>query len=178
MKKISLCLAAVTSVVIMNSCQQNAATAEPEKKAEIQLNPNDSLVTVNQGGFTFSMILPKDLMIENAPVIALNEATGDLHIQVGKNFWIVATQENTNLSAIKASLSEDMLFTNKVVEETDKSIMVQRILPDGMEYDYNYHSICELAGKSYVFRTSEEGEFSMESVNRMKHAISSVKQSV
>jgi hypothetical protein len=176
MKKTTLLLSALSFLTVLNSCE-NQSTAT-EKKAEITLQPNDSLFTVNEGGYNFQIVLPKDLMIANTPSISMNEATGELNIRCGEQFWIIASLEKTDIPAIKNMINEDMLFTSRVIEETNNSILFQRILPDGTEYDYNYRSISNIDGKPYIFKTSEEGEFSMESVGRMKLAISTVHQSV
>lgn len=176
MKKLVLFPIAVLTLIAFQACQN-----EPVKQAaqaELQLDPNDSLFTINDGGYTFRIILPKDIMIANTPVIQLNGATGDLNIRCGDKFWIVASMEKNDIAGIKNSIHEDMLFTSKIIEETNNSLLYQRLLPDGAAYDYNYRSICDVGGKSYTFRTSEEGEFSLESVNRMKQSISSVRESV
>ena len=175
MKKITLLAGIITTVVAFEACN-SSETQAPKAENQITLNPNDSLFTVNEAGYNFQIALPKDLMIANSPQIEVNEATGELNIRLGEQFWIVATQEKVDMAAIKHELEEDMLFTNKVVEESNNSVLFQRILPDGTTYDYSYQSLSEISGKPYVFRTSEEGEFSMESVNRMRQAISSVHQ--
>ncbi len=174
-------LIVLSSIIILfvglNACQ-NGQTAEKQSDTNQVLNPNDSLFIINEGGFSFGIVLPKDLMIANTPVVKFNGATGDMHIQCGDEFWIVASMENTDMNKIKSQLGDDILFTSKIIEETSNSLLYQRNLPDGSEYDYNYRSICQLGDKKYTFRTCEEGEFSLGSVNRMKSAISSVYQSI
>jgi hypothetical protein len=176
MRNLTLFLAIVTCQVILFSCSN-----EPKKEIAgntVQLQPNDSLFHINQGGYDFNIILPKDLMIENTPEITLNNSTGELNIHLGDQFWIVASLEKADIIRIKTELNEDMLFTNRIVEESDKSVMYQRILPDGTEYDYSFKCSNEIGGKSYFFRTSEEGEFKMDHVTKMKQAISSVHSAV
>lgn len=176
MKKLILMAAVASTMLLIQSC--NTTPTAHEKAAEIVMQPNDSIFSVNDGGYNFSIILPKDMMIESSPNITVNSATGELHIQVGDKFWIVATQEKTDMTTIKTSINEDMLFTNRIVEENPNSILYQRILPDGTEYDYSYRNFCDLGGKTYVFKTCEEGEFSMDNVSRMKQAICSVRSAV
>lgn len=177
MKNLTLLLSSVFMIAALYSCQNDQKTATTSNAA-VTLNQNDSLFMINQGGYSFEIIMPKDIMIANAPSIQLNNATGDLHIQCGEQFWIIASMEKTDLAKIKSTLGEDMLFTSKIIEETNNSLLYQRNLPDGAAYDYNFRSICELGEKSYTFRTCEEGEFSLENVNRMKSVIASVRQSV
>lgn len=176
MKKYSLLSIIAAIIFAMPSC--NTQSNSETKTAETQLQPNDSIFNVNEGGYSFQIILPKDMMIANVPEISLNEATGDLHIQLGEQFWIIASQEKMDMPAIKNAINDDMLFTNRIVEETNNSILFQRILPDGTTYDFNFRSFSEVGGKPYLFKTAEEGEFSIESVNRMRQAISSVHQNV
>ncbi len=176
MKKYTLFSIVVALTISISSCdmKNNAET----KTAGVVLQPNDSIFNVNEGGYNFQIILPKDMMISNVPEISMNNATGELHIHLGEQFWIVASQEMTDMPKIKNAISDDMLFTNRIVEETNNSILFQRILPDGTTYDFNFRSFNDVGGKPYVFKTCEEGEFSIESVNRMRQAISSVHQKV
>lgn len=176
MKKYTLPSIIAVMTIALNSCDTNTSTES--KTATVVLQPNDSIFTVNEGGYSFQIILPKDMMISNVPEISLNGATGDLHIQLGEQFWIVASQEKADIPQIKSDINDDMLFTNRIVEETANSILFQRILPDGTTYDFNFCSFGDIGGKPYVFKTCEEGEFSIESVNRMRQAISSVHQNV
>jgi hypothetical protein len=176
MKRFSLLTLAAAFLMLMHSCESGDKTASA--KPEPTLQPNDSIFHVNDGGYNFSIVLPKDLMIMDSPKISVNGATGELHIQVGDQFWIVASQEQTSMQTIKSAMQEDMLFTSRIVEETGNGVLYQRILPDGSEYDYSYRNFCEVGGKPYVFKTCEEGEFSMESVSRMKQAIASVRESL
>ncbi len=171
-----MCSALLCTIAFLPSCNNN--DQQVEKHADILLQTNDSLFNVNESGYSFQIILPKDLMISNTPRILVNQSTGDLHIQLGEQFWIVASQEKSDMTNIKTVMDEDMLFTNKVMEETQNSLLVQRILPDGTTYDYNFRSFSEVAGKPYVFKTSEEGEFSIESVKRMRQAIASIREKV
>ena len=176
MKNLSLFLAVVVGQFLLFSCSDSSNA--DSKKETVQLQPNDSLFHINQGGYDFNIILPKDLMIENTPEISLNSGTGELNIHLGEQFWIIASLEKADIIRIKTELSEDMLFTNRIVEENDKSVMYQRILPDGTEYDYSFKCSNEIGGKDYFFRTSEEGEFKMDHVTKMKQAISSVHSAV
>ncbi len=176
MKKLILCSAILCTIALLQSC--NNSNQQAETQPEVALQPNDSLFVVNEGGYNFQIILPKDLMISNTTRIVVNQSTGDLHIQLGEQFWIVASQEKTDMNNFKTLMNEDMLFTNKVMEETQNSLLVQRVLPDGTTYDYNFRSFSDVDGKPYIFKTSEEGEFSIESVKRMRHAITSVREKV
>jgi hypothetical protein len=163
-------------LIFAQSCNNHSGSKE--STAEVVLQPNDSIFHVNDGGYNFSIILPKDLMIASSPNITVNSATGELHIQVGDQFWIVASQEKMDMSTIRTAMTQDMLFTTRIVEESNSAILYQRILPDGTEYDYSYRNVCEVGGKPYTFKTCEEGEFSMDNVTRMKTAICSVRSDV
>lgn len=176
MKKFTLFFSVFTFMMLVHSCEMN--NTNTNKASELVLQPNDSLFAINDGGYNFKIILPKDLMISNTPRISVNGATGELNIRLGEEFWIVAVQEKTDITTIKNVINEDMLFTSHVIEETNNSLLVQRNLPDGTTYDYNFHSFGDVGGKPYLFKTSAEGEFSMESISRMKQAISSIHETV
>lgn len=175
MKNLALSIAIASCLFFVQSCSDESQK-QPENS--IALQPNDSLFHVNEGGYNFNIILPKDMMIDNVPSISVNSATGELNLHLGNQFWIVASLEKADIASIKAELNEDMLFTSRIVEESNNSIMYQRILPDGTEYDYSFKCSNEVGGKPYFFRTCEEGEFNMENVGRMKQAISTVHTSV
>lgn len=173
MKKTGFLLSIIVLISAMQSCGR--ATQPATQQAEVMpQSANDSLFSVNEGGYNFAIYLPKDLMIENDPEIRFNSATGDLHIRIGERFWIVASQENKDISKVKAEINDNMLFTSRIIEETDNALLYQRLLPDGRAYDYNYRYLSSIGGKPYFFKTCEEGEYSKENVDMMKTAIQSV----
>lgn len=173
MKRKVLSMIVVALVLINQSCDTTPKQAEEQIQSKAQ-SSNDSLFKVNEGGYDFAIYLPKDLMIENTPEIIFNGATGDLHIRIGEQFWIVASQEKKDIAAIKSEIEENMLFTSRIIEENGTSVLYQRLLPDGSAYDYSYRNVSSINGKPYFFKTSEEGEYSRESVDLMKTAITSV----
>jgi hypothetical protein len=172
MKKLILIFSCSLVLMSIQSCQpgRNADNtgANGPKTA------NDSLFVIHEGGHDFAIYLPKDLMIENTADIKFNDATGDMHMQIGDKFWIIASQENIDMDSLRKEVNENVLFTSLVVEETVNGILYQRLLPDGKAYDYNYRGIVTVGDKTYIFRTSEAGEFSRENVELMKVAIQSV----
>jgi hypothetical protein len=117
-------------------------------------------------------------MINDAPRIEHQTSSGELHIKIGEDFWLVAVEGQSNLDGIKSELSEDMLFTFKVVEEDKASLVYQRFLPDGTEYDYSFRGTSEVAGKHYIFKACDEGEFTKDEITKMRHSVGSVQQAV
>jgi len=173
MKGKVLFIIGIALVILNQSCNTTTKQSEEQVQSKAQ-SANDSLFKVNEGGYDFAIYLPKDLMIENTPEITFNGATGDLHIRIGEQFWIVASQEKKDIALVKAEIEENMLFTSRIIEENGTSVLYQRLLPDGSAYDYSYRNISSINGKPYFFKTSEEGEYSRESVDLMKTAINSV----
>ena len=99
MKKYTLLSIVAALTITISSCDtQNNAEA---KTTGVALQPNDSIFHVNEGGYDFQIVLPKDMMISNVPEISLNGATGELHIHLGEQFWIVASQEKMDMPQIK-----------------------------------------------------------------------------
>ncbi len=179
MKKILLLSLVASTIVCFNACQSNTtAPVNAESNTKINISPNDSLFIVNEGGYHFAIALPKDLMINDAPRIEHQSSSGELHIKIGDDFWLVATEGQANLETIKTELGEDMLFTFKVVEEDQSSLVYQRFLPDGTEYDYSFRSLSQVGSKHYVFKACDEGEFTKEEVTKMKRSVGSVQQAV
>ena len=173
MKGKVLFIISIALVILNQSCNTTTKQSEEQVQSKAQ-SANDSLFKVNEGGYDFAIYLPKDLMIENTPEITFNGATGDLHIRIGEQFWIVASQEKKDIALVKAEIEENMLFTSRIIEENGTSFLYQRLLPDGSAYDYSYRNVSSINGKPYFFKTSEEGEYSRESVDLMKTAINSV----
>lgn len=173
MKRRVLFIIGAALVLFNQSCDTTPKQSEEQIQSKTQ-SANDSLFRVNEGGYDFAIYLPKDLMIENTPEITFSGATGDLHIRIGDQFWIVASQENKDIASVKAEIEENMLFTSRIIEENGTSVLYQRLLPDGSAYDYSYRNVSSINGKPYFFKTSEEGEYSKESVDLMRTAITSV----
>ncbi|MEN9640145.1 MAG: hypothetical protein RLZZ262_2014 [Bacteroidota bacterium] len=179
MKKITSIALVTASLAILNSCDNPQTEAgTPATESEITLSPNDSLVVINEGVYQFAITLPKDLMINHAPQIEHMSSTGELHIKIGNDFWLVASESQQNLDAIKTELGEDQLFSFKVVEEDKSTMVFQRFLPDGTEYDYSMRGMSQVGNKHFVFKACDEGEFTKEAVTKMKHSVSSVHQAV
>jgi len=177
MKNFLITLGSVAMLCVVQSC--NNAPKEPAQVvAKEPQSANDSLFTIKEGGYEFAIYLPKDLMIENTPEIDFNSATGDMHIRIGEKFWIIASQENKDMASLKEEISENMLFSSRVIEESANTLLYQRLLPDGKAYDYNFRSLSSIGGKPYFFRTCEEGEYSKESVDLMRTAIMSAHSAV
>jgi hypothetical protein len=169
MKKITSIALVTASLAILNSCDNPQTEAgTPATESEITLSPNDSLVVINEGVYQFAITLPKDLMINHAPQIEHMSSTGELHIKIGNDFWLVASESQQNLDAIKTELGEDQLST----------MVFQRFLPDGTEYDYSMRGMSQVGNKHFVFKACDEGEFTKEAVTKMKHSVSSVHQAV
>lgn len=179
MKKSTLFTLAAAATITFSACQ-NSSTPPPatSEVSPTNISPNDSLFVVNEGGYHFAIALPKDLMINDAPRIEHQSGSGELHIKIGTDFWLVATEDQTNLDGMKSELGEDMLFTFKVVEEDKSSMVFQRFLPDGTEYDYSFRGISQVGDKHYVFKACDEGEFTKEEITKMKHSAVSVQQAV
>ncbi len=172
MKNFLVALISIALLCAAQSCD-NGSNQNQQVVAKEPQSPNDSLFTIKEGGYDFAIYLPKDLMIENTPEIRFNSATGDMHIRIGEKFWIIASQENKDMTSVKEEINENMLFSSRVIEESANSLLYQRLLPDGKAYDYNFRSVSSIGGKPYFFRTCEEGEYSKESVDLMKVAIMS-----
>lgn len=179
MKKITRFAFVLASITALNSCENPASEATPTANApKTECSPNDSLVVINEGVYQFAITLPKDLMINHTPRIEHLSSTGELHIKIGEDFWLVASEGQQNLDAIKSELSEDQLFSFKVVEEDPSTMVFQRFLPDGTEYDYSMRGMSQVGDKHYVFKACDEGEFTKEEVTKMKRSVASVHQAV
>lgn len=179
MKKAFYALSCFAIAFLVFSCETPTPKVEVQQSQlslEEELKPSDSLFTVHEGGYDFSILLPRDLMIQDDTEIHFNDATGDLHIQIGNRFWLIVSQEEGSIAQVKEEIQEDMLFKNVIIEETMNSLLYRRVLPDGNTHDYNYCKRVEMADKTYLFRTSEEGEFSKENVDLMVSAVESIRQ--
>lgn len=170
MKKKLTYLIAGTAMIIA-ACQQHA----PVEMSTRELGPNDSLFKVNEGPYNFSICLPKDMMINNTPQLRMNEATGELNIQLGDKFHLVIAARQQDLGQLEHDLQGDDLFTNKIVEEDGSSLMYQQILPTGETFSYQFcKNVTTPNGTPYFICTSPMGEFSMESISRMKQVVSTI----
>jgi len=141
---------------------------------QVQVSPNDSLFNVNEGPYRFSIYLPKDLMINDKPAVAMNSATGELHISIGTGFHLVFTQEKKELTQVEAELADDPLFTNKITERKEDGFVYQQVLPTGEAYYFHYAQISKVGETDYFVRSSPLGEYPMESIQRMKMSASSI----
>lgn len=168
MKRLVVLMFAATSLFVACSDLKQNGTEQ------VQASTNDSLFNVNEGPYRFAIYLPKDLMINDKPAIAMNGATGELHISIGTGFHLVFTQEQKELAQLEAELAEDALFTNKITERKENGFVYQQMLPSGEAYYFHYAQVSKVADTPYLVRSWPIGEYPMEAVQRMKMAASSI----
>jgi hypothetical protein len=172
MKKCILFLS--VAFIVFAACQQQAVNHAANSTTRA-LGPNDSLFRIAEGPYHFSLCLPKDMMINNTPQVQLNSATGELNIQMGERFHLVIAARQQDLAQIESDLKTDDLFTNQIVESDHSSLMYQQVLPTGETYSYQFcKNVTTPDGTPYFVCTSPMGEFSMESVSRMKQVVNTI----
>lgn len=158
--------------MILCSCQEGEVAAGESPNKEI--SALDSLIVVNQGGFKFSMTLPKELLAGNAAEIAFNETTGLLEVACGEGFMFHISRGAMDMNLLKKELKEELMFRNEIKSEENNSILYQRTLPDGNAFFHHYVCNLQIGNESCHARTASEGEFSLQQVERIKKAISSI----
>jgi len=154
----------------LSACQRSAQV----EQAERVIGPNDSLFKVQQGPYQFSVCLPKDMMVNYSPSIQLNAATGDLEITLGERFHLIVTDHHQDHTVLRQDLNTDALFTNKLVEEDNASLMYEQLLPTGESYSYQFCKNISAQGHPYFIHTSPSGEYTLEAISRMKQVVSTI----
>lgn len=163
-------LIAVGCALAMASCQQQPEVNQPE----IVLSANDSLFRVNEGPYNFNICLPKDMLINNDAEVRVNDATGDLNITIGENFHLVVTNRHQDLGSTHADMNGDGLFTNKVIEQDQTSVLYEQVLPTGETFSYQFCKNINGTNQAYSVQSSPVGEFTLEAINRMKQVASTI----
>jgi hypothetical protein len=161
---------AVGCALALASCQQQAEV----KQDEIVLSANDSLFKVNEGPYNFSICLPKDMLINHDAHVQLNDATGDLNITIGENFHLVMTTKQMDLASTHADMNGDGLFTNKVIEKDQTTVLYEQILPTGETFSYQFCKNINGKNQAFSVQSSPVGEFTLEAINRMKQVASTI----
>jgi|GEM_PF-3245023 len=159
--------------VLLAGCDAPLPSALSDKP-QTSVLPNDSLVIVKEGPYAFAMVLPKDVMINDAPSIRMNTATGELEVAVGTQFRLVAQVENRSLEALLSDLEDDGMFTNRIESKGELSAIYQQFLPGGQPWYYQIVARAEVNGKSFSFRSDPMGEYSLEEARRMEHSVISL----
>lgn len=160
----------VVLTTLLSACVIPGARRE---RAAIELQANDSLFLVDEGDFQFRIVMPKDIMIANTPIIEPGK-NNTLHIRCGNDFNIVATLGASDLSDVMSAQKNDHLFQYQVLDNEDQSVVFKRVLPDGKTYDYRLMQSFQIGEKAYTFRTAPDSEFDLPAVLRMKSALASV----
>lgn len=168
MKK--LILVAFCGITLWTACSEQPAVTVATRTA----GPNDSLFRINEGPYKFSLFLPKDIMINHRPEVKMSDATGELHVRMGEHFHLVFHPKDQDLKQVVSDLATDDLFTNKVIEDNGVSLVYQQVLPTGETFGYHYCVNVQPAGAGYFVQTSPMGEFSIESISRMKQVVASI----
>jgi hypothetical protein len=136
--------------------------------------PNDSLFHVADGPFHFAIFLPKDMMIVNDAEIRFVPAKGELEIGITNSFRLTVIEQESDLKSLLDSTEDEGIFTNKVVDEDERTIVYQQILPGGKEWFYQVIGKATPGEASYTFRSDPMGEYTLEDARRMAAAIRSI----
>ncbi len=158
--------------VVLVSCD-NASTKVASSLGRSKTE-NDSLFRIHEGNYHFSIFLPRDLMISNAPEIGRNGANGELSIRIGSDFHLLALPGEADFESMKSRLNDDGVFTNRIITEEQAVILYQQFLPDSTPYYFHILGIRELAGGHTAFRSHPDGQFTREQAERMMDAVRSV----
>lgn len=132
---------------------------------------SDSLFHVKEGPFEFSILLPKDLMINDQPQLRFNQATGQMQVFLGREFRLVAVAERVSRSQIEAELMDDGIFTNRIESEKDGIIIYQQFLPTGEPWYFQVIGKVRAGGREYLFRSDPVGEYTLFQAERMAAAV-------
>jgi hypothetical protein len=145
-----------------------------QARAELKLQANDSLFHIKQGAFDFRIIMPKDIMIANAPVFELIKGGEQLAIRCGNDFNIVVRKRQDNQNEFSVDQRNDCLFNYRVLDDEDGSVVFSRVLPDGRIYDYRLIQFLPVGNLGYTFETAADAEFDLQQILRMRTALASV----
>jgi hypothetical protein len=140
----------------------------------ITRSEKDSMIMVNQGGFEFSILLPRDLLSAHKAEINYNETTGLLEVGIGPGFMFTISREAADLVSLRKELSEELFYKNQITQEDGRSLLYQRALPDGKAYFYQYITNLEIGANPFHARTISEGEFTLDQVEKIKAAIQTI----
>jgi len=146
----------------------------PREPLTIELQANDSLFIVHEGEFQFSIVMPKDLLIANHTIIEMG-SNNELNIRCGSDFNIVAELELPNHSGVLTCPKNDHLFNYQVLDNEDQSIVFKRVLHTGSTHDYRLVQSLHNGNRAFTFQSSNDTEFNLSAVLRMKSALASVR---
>lgn len=164
----------VLLAVIVSSFTACMIPGARRESAELKLQANDSLFHIQQGDFDFRIVMPKDIMIANAPVFELLGGGEKLAIRCGDDFNIVARKRHSYQSDFSAEQAKDRVFNYHILDDEDASIVFSRVLPDGRIYDYRLIQHLQIGNQGYTFEAAADAEFDLPQVLRMRTALASV----
>ncbi len=151
---------------------------EPQESLAPEANetesPNDSIFEITEFGYELQISLPRELVLYNEVQADLNSSLGLMELSLGKNFQLQISQESADLELFKEDLLNDQLFSYQITQEGDSALLYLAILPDGREFYYNYACLKTISQKPYLIRTDPSGEYTLQSIKRMKTAINSL----
>jgi len=162
----------LVGISLLTSCIIPGARRE---RAELELQRNDSLLTIDQGEFQFSIVMPKDLMIVHTPSVHLSSDETTLHISCGNDFQVQVTIPSEHVNASTIGNAKEGAFIHHMLDCEDESCVYKRILPDGSTFDYGLYQLTTVGKTTYAFQSAPDGEFNLGAAMRMKLALASVK---
>ena len=161
-------------ILTITSCDKSI-----EKNVDqVQLTPKTSAsaITVDESGYQFGLEWPAALTKQGKkPAVKYNETSGVLEIVSGEDIQIEVTDDAIGLDEIKKELQDNQMFSYKFYDETPQGFIFQAILPDGTSYFYNFLVQKNIGGKTYLFKSRDNEEFTLNDVKTMMEIAISAK---
>lgn len=168
MKRIVFVLSSLLLLAACGSPTPDPASTEPD----LGYNPDTHvLLEIKEKSFEMGIPIPLDIAATHIPHARFNDGSGVMEVEAGPAFQIDITEEITELSALKADLRSDQLFTWKFSEESDDAFVAQAVLPTGESHYYHFFYITSIGERSYTMRSKEGSTFTLASIHTMRSAV-------
>ncbi len=123
---------------------------------------------------TVEIQIPSEKLSGHKPEIITNN-TGVTSLQIGKNFKLEFTEQNTDISAVEKDIRNEIFYTTTILEKTDDLIVYERGLPDGSDKHVHFCKVLKSGDLSLMVKTAKNSQFKKSHVDRMIKSTNTIK---
>lgn len=107
----------------------------------------------------------------DSPTVKWNEEFGRLEVSAGEHFGLIIIEEPADLARLKATLEQDMLQKNTVLEETPDKLVYRSQFPDDQLVFIHFQRVVQVGDRTFVVRDADQGRFNEADVTRMAASV-------
>ena len=158
----------IFALTLMTACadKESSDIKSVEQSAESQAIDGYEAIEIELIDQTVKIQVPGEKLSGHKAKIQTNN-TGATSLQIGSNFSLEFTEQNTDIASIVKDLGNDIFYKNHIIDKTNDMIIYERGLPDGSDKHVHFCKVIKGGDVSLTIKTPKNGQFKKSHVDRM-----------